>query len=390
MKFLEAKPMQWLVQRAPALAASAPALLATRGAPGLGREDENHWVSAFLYGVVSAASLPIGAVLGVLLSPVEPLVVANIIAFGAGCLLFAVTVELYGEQLMHLEAKNHHQEGLEEMAICLGAAVVGSCLYIALNRWVEGMEGGGEPAAAPKPEAAPEKPPTEKTALAKQLAKASPRLGMGIVAKLKRKSTSKMRLKYGIPAHAEDKAASSLALGMLAGIMADGIPESILIGFLASKGSISTMFIVSLFIANFPESFSSASLMREHQTFSTMAILGLWALPCLMTGSLAAIACYFVPVEAHELTIVQILAATIEGLAGGMMLAMIASVMLPQAFNMAKEEKQKGTKDELPSWAHGGDVPGVFCVCGFLLAVGLKVYGGAQEAVAGGGHGHFF
>ena len=27
-----------------------------------------------------------------------------------------------------------------------------------------------------------------------------------------------------------------------------------------------------------------------------------------------------------------------------MMLAMIASVMLPQAFNMAKEEKQKGTK----------------------------------------------
>merc|ERR1719389_1341612 len=146
-----------------------------------------------------------------------------------------------------------------------------------------------------------------------------------------------MRLKYGIPAHAEDKGASSLALGMLAGIMADGIPESILIGFLASKGSISTMFIVSLFIANFPESFSSASLMKEHQTFSTVSIIGLWALPCFMTGTLAALACYCVPVEVQELTVVLIIAAVIEGLAGGMMLAMIASVMLPQAFNMAKE-----------------------------------------------------
>merc|ERR1719389_1374749 len=163
-------------------------------------------------------------------------------------------------------------------------------------------------------------------------------------------------MKYGIPAHAEESG-SALALGMLAGIMADGIPEAILIGFLASKGSISTMFIVSLFIANFPESFSSASLMKEHATFSTLAIMGLWLLPCVMTGSLAALACYFVPVEAHALSIVQITAAVIEGLAGGMMLAMISSVMLPQAFNTAKEEKQKNIKDQLPTWAHGGDMP---------------------------------
>jgi zinc transporter ZupT len=323
---------------------------------------------------------------------VEPLVVANIIAFGAGCLLFAVTVELYGEQLLHIEM-HAHREGLLEMALCLGAAVVGACLYIALNRWVEGMEGGPEEGVKPPVES--ETRPVRKgveaaeklSAIAKKM---SPRDKMtGIAARLKTKAQSKQRMKYGIPAHAEDKSGSSLALGMLAGIMADGIPEAILIGFLASKGNISIMFIVSLFIANFPESFSSASLMKEHQTFSTMAIIALWALPCVMTGSLAALACYFVPVEAHDLSVVQIIAALIEGLAGGMMLAMIASVMLPQAFNMAKEEKQKGVKDELPSWAHGGDVPGVFCVCGFLLAVGLKVYGGAQEAEAHAGHGHF-
>lgn len=91
--------MQWLARR-------APALIAYRGTA----ESENLWMSAFLYGLVSAASLPIGAIVGIALSPVEPLAVANIIAFGSGCLLFAVTVELYGEQLMHLEEHNH-QEG---------------------------------------------------------------------------------------------------------------------------------------------------------------------------------------------------------------------------------------------------------------------------------------
>jgi len=391
MKFLQPKRMQWLARR-------APALIAYRGTA----ESENLWVSAFLYGLVSAASLPIGAIVGIALSPVEPLAVANIIAFGSGCLLFAVTVELYGEQLMHLEQHNH-QEGLMEMGICLAAAVVGACLYIMLNRWVEGVEGGPEEGVKPpvEDETRPVRKGVEAAEKIASLAKhkqGTPRSALNVVAKLKSNVASKSRAKYGIPTHGEEKSGSALALGMLAGIMADGIPEAILIGFLASKGNISMMFIVSLFIANFPESFSSASLMKEHATFSTPVIIGLWALPCGMTGSLAALACYFVPVEAHELSAVQITAAVIEGLAGGMMLAMISSVMLPQAFNMAKEEKQKNIKDQLPTWAHGGDVPGVFCVCGFLLAVGMKVYGGAQEAESHGGSmssshrssGHFF
>merc|ERR1719353_1724109 len=77
------------------------------------------------------------------MSPVDPYFVALIIAFGAGCLMFAVTVELYGEQLMHLE-HHKHQEGVMEVIICLVAAFAGSLAYISLNRWVEGMEGEGE------------------------------------------------------------------------------------------------------------------------------------------------------------------------------------------------------------------------------------------------------
>merc|ERR1719379_302817 len=192
-----------------------------------------------------------------------------------------------------------------------------------------------------------------------------------------------MRAKYGTPTSGEHSGgASSLALGMLAGIVADGVPESVLIGFLASGGKLSAMFIISLFIANFPESFSSASLMSEHQTFSKYAIIGLWTIPCVMTGTLAALAAYCIPANMQDSIEVEITAAVIEGLAGGMMLAMIASVMLPQAFNMAKEAENPFNKiNPEHKGHHGGDIPGVACVAGFLLAVAMKVMGGVLESV---------
>merc|ERR1719440_1017719 len=63
---------------------------------------------AFFYGLLSASSFPLGAITGIFFAPVSPFVVALIIAFGAGSLLFAVTVELYGAELQHLEEHNHH------------------------------------------------------------------------------------------------------------------------------------------------------------------------------------------------------------------------------------------------------------------------------------------
>merc|ERR1719271_2276840 len=132
-------------------------------------------VLALVFGLASALSLPLGALMGIGMSPVNPYIVANIIAFGAGCLMFAVTVELYGDQLMHLQLSDYH--ATEEIIICLASAFIGAILYILLNRYVEGMEDEG---------------------------------GKG------------------------EGNGKSLALGMLAGIIADGIPEAVLIGLLAS------------------------------------------------------------------------------------------------------------------------------------------------------------
>merc|ERR1719310_2112455 len=107
-------------------------------------------------------------------------------------------------------------------------------------------------------------------------------------------------------------------------------------------------------------------------------------MPCILPAFLAALACYLVPKDVQGLRSVEMIAASIEGLAGGMMLAMIASVMLPEAFNMAKKSTNPFNNMVAEEYHHhGADVPGVLCVAGFLVAVGMKVTGG----VLGSSHG---
>jgi hypothetical protein len=119
----------------------ATAVISWSAAQGPGQEHGGNLpLEALMWGSLSAVSLPIGAILGIYLSPVNPYIVANTIAFGAGSLLFAVTIELYGEQLHHVEADGF-KKGKQEMVVCLLSAVLGSIIYLNLNRWVEGEDG---------------------------------------------------------------------------------------------------------------------------------------------------------------------------------------------------------------------------------------------------------
>lgn len=378
---------------------------------------------AFFYGLLSAISFPLGSILGIWCSPVSPFVVSMIIAFGAGSLLFAVTVELYGEQLKHLEEHNHHQEGVIEVGVCLGMAMIGALIYIMLNRYVESLSEGGEHESAEggapalqnaehgasedgasisSPEATPRKEGREEPAAHQKGSKWKKTKSKVLMTARINKSLletrrSKFNMEKTLEAAKEGSSdAKTLAFGMFVGVLADGLPESILIGFLASSGKLSLMFVLSLFIANFPESFSASSLMHEHKAFSPMVIVGLWTVPCLLPAILAALACYLVPEDVQGLRSVEMIAASIEGIAGGMMLAMIGSVMLPEAFNMAKKAENPFNRIVAEEHHHhGADVPGVLCVAGFLVAVGMKVTGGvvtarsAQEVAQEVAH-HFF
>merc|ERR1719379_2113096 len=94
----------------------------------------NVWQEALLFGIISSLSLPIGALLGQWLSPVEDYIVAALVAFGGGALLFAVTVELYGHALHEVA---HGKLGYTEMCTTVACALLGALLYLYLNKFME-------------------------------------------------------------------------------------------------------------------------------------------------------------------------------------------------------------------------------------------------------------
>lgn len=85
---------------------------------------------AFLWGILSAVSLPLGAALGLLWRP-GARVAAGFMAFGAGALLFALTVELMAH-IPHLA----ETEGMGMLAVGAGGALAGGLLFDVLNQFL--------------------------------------------------------------------------------------------------------------------------------------------------------------------------------------------------------------------------------------------------------------
>jgi len=80
---------------------------------------------AFMFGIISAVSLPIGALIGISVKPPKK-VTAGLMAFGGGALLAALTLELVGPAFEH--------SGFYPLA---GGAVVGGFLFYIINRLLD-------------------------------------------------------------------------------------------------------------------------------------------------------------------------------------------------------------------------------------------------------------
>jgi zinc transporter ZupT len=351
----------------------------------LAREQWPTWANALVFGLVSSITLPIGAMAGIYYAPVNEGVVAGFLAFGAGALLFAVTVELYGEALHELE-RDGFTHGATEICVLVFFAILGAWGYLLLNRWMDKVL-SGDSEHSPAKESTPLKPSprTEGGATSSQHAHGEeehkkPKLGIASVLKLKAmakkvKLLSRARLEkmagrqkafVVMMAAPGGEKKMKLAMAMWLGVLADGVPESILLGFLAAERRLSLVLVLSLLIANFPESFSASSMLKEAVPgFQNWKIVGMWLVLSIMTGTLACVACMLYPVGDVPFW-VHLVSAAIEGLAGGAMLSCIASVMLPEAYEMQ------------------GDVVGLLCVTGFLLAVLIKVFGGVASEVTSG------
>lgn len=305
------------------------------------------WIIALTFALASGLSLPLGALLGILVTPAPPdkegdelslkesklqleerghvrkQFVGYCLAFGAGSLLFAVTIELYGKQMrrLHNHGYLHHVVGIFVTTV---AAILGGILYTSTDRWLRRLTSGKRDSDAES------------------------------IALLGNKE---------IQHEAEDVDRSAAGLSMWLGVFIDGLPEGILLGFLAAEHHLSMVLVISLLIANFPEAFSSACLLKEAR-WSSWKIFSMWTFCFLLTAALATISCLLCPVHLEGNLWVRVFECLIEGLAGGAMLACVTAVMLPEAYEIHN------------------DLIGLLCLSGFLVSVALKVTGGVASDLA--------
>ncbi|MFE6075905.1 ZIP family metal transporter [Paenibacillus sp. NPDC057886] len=138
-------------------------------------------------------------------------------------------------------------------------------------------------------------------------------------------------------------------LGIFAGTVMDAIPESIMLGasLLAGNG-VSVVLVVSIFVSNIPEGLSSTFGLQGSK-YSKGKILFMW-LSVLLISALAALGGYlFLELLPEEM------GAAIGAFAGGGIIAMICSTMMPEAFE------------------EGGPVVGLIASMGLLVSLLLDL-----------------
>jgi len=122
-------------------------------------------------------------------------------------------------------------------------------------------------------------------------------------------------------------AKSSAPLAILVGTLMDNIPEALVIGFNTSSGQLSGSFLMAVFISNIPEALSSSVGMQQAGT-SARRILTLWGGAVLLSGLTAMLGNYL-GTFANDYVL-----GTAQALAGGAILAMLSSTMMPEAYEL--------------------------------------------------------
>ena len=122
-------------------------------------------------------------------------------------------------------------------------------------------------------------------------------------------------------------AKSSAPLAILVGTLMDNIPEALVIGFNVGSGHLSSSFLMAVFISNIPEALSSSVGMQQAGT-KARRILTLWGGAVVLSG-LTAMLGNFLSTFANAWVL-----GTAQALAGGAILAMLSSTMMPEAYEM--------------------------------------------------------
>jgi ZIP family zinc transporter len=143
---------------------------------------------------------------------------------------------------------------------------------------------------------------------------------------------------------------SAPPFAIVLGILLDGVPESAVLGLtLLQTGGIGVAMLVAVFVSNLPESIAASSSLRA-SGWTHRGVMTLWA-GIAVACALASAAGYALLDGAPPSTLAFILA-----FAGGAILAMLATTMMPEAYEHARR------------WA------GIATVVGFALAFTINEF----------------
>jgi ZIP family zinc transporter len=117
-------------------------------------------------------------------------------------------------------------------------------------------------------------------------------------------------------------------LAIVLGALLDGVPESAVLGLTLLSGDISVAMLVAVLVSNVPEAVAASSGLRNGG-WSRAAVLGLWT-AIAVSSALAAAVGYALLDGAAPRAVAFILA-----FAGGAILTMLATSMMPEGFQHA-------------------------------------------------------
>lgn len=144
------------------------------------------------------------------------------------------------------------------------------------------------------------------------------------------------------------RAVGGSAMAIVLGTVLDGIPETAVLGLsLLSGESVSMAVLAAVFLSNLPEAIAATNGLLAGG-WSRSRILGLWSVVALVC-SLAALLGYVLLDGASQRTVAFVLA-----FAGGAVLTMLATAMMPEAYE------------------RGGRLVGLATTLGFALAFAIS------------------
>jgi ZIP family zinc transporter len=114
--------------------------------------------------------------------------------------------------------------------------------------------------------------------------------------------------------------------GLALGALLDGVPESAAIGLtLTGGGAVSAAFVTAVFVSNLPEAISASSELERAGT-GRRRVLAIWTAIALVSALAAALGYEWLGGGSEEVQ------AATKSFAGGAILAMLATEMMPEAF----------------------------------------------------------